>query len=282
MKKTFLIVGCALLFTMLSQAGAYANSVPKVMTLMPASGASLAGEETIFSISCSDDDGWNDLSYIILLVNTTTDMTNSCYVLYAPHSNSFYLRNDDNTAWEAAYAPGSPVTAENSYAGINFAGCSAEGLGNTLTITVSVFFKEPFAGGTYNVYVKTKDLSKALSGWQLMGTREVLASNLLQERRIRFQGMLKDSAGEFITGDVGLTLRLYDSEDLSAVSISEESYLRVPVENGLVDIELGSGGIFDGINFDRQYWLGVQVGDDSEMQPRFKLTCVPYAIKSGI
>lgn len=97
-------------------------------------------------------------------------------------------------------------------------------------------------------------------------------------RTIRFQGILRDSEGSLLEGEeFKLTFRLYDKETEGALLWEETQTLSI--EGGILDAELGSEQPLD-LPFDRQYWLSIEVETDGEMTPRFKLTTVPYAIRS--
>ncbi|MBL7157328.1 MAG: discoidin domain-containing protein [Candidatus Omnitrophica bacterium] len=95
---------------------------------------------------------------------------------------------------------------------------------------------------------------------------------------IRFQGTLKDRDGIPLEGTLALIFRLYNVET-GGSPLWEESQQGINMENGLLDVELGSVTPLN-LSFDEQYWLGVEVESDGEMTPRFKLTAVPYAFTS--
>lgn len=95
---------------------------------------------------------------------------------------------------------------------------------------------------------------------------------------MRFQGTLGDAQGAPLDGTFQLTFRLYDT-DTGGTPLWEEVQQNLTIENGLLDVELGSVTALD-LPFDKQYWLGVEVESDGEMTPRFKLTTVPYAFRS--
>ena len=97
-------------------------------------------------------------------------------------------------------------------------------------------------------------------------------------RTIRFQAALGDPEKTPLSGTYNFTFRLYD-EETGGISLWEESQTGIYIENGLLDIELGSVMPID-LTFDRQYWLGVKVDPDNEITPRFKLTTVPYEFVS--
>lgn len=97
-------------------------------------------------------------------------------------------------------------------------------------------------------------------------------------RLIRFQARLGDAEEVPLDGTFTLTFRLYDT-DTGGVPIWEEVQQNVFVEEGILDVELGSVTALE-LPFDRQYWLGVEVESDGEMTPRFKFTAVPYSFMS--
>ena len=88
---------------------------------------------------------------------------------------------------------------------------------------------------------------------------------------------MQDSQENNLEGDETLTFRFYDIET-GGTALWEETQT-VTIERGLLDAELGSVTPL-ALPFAEQYWLGVEVGTDGEMEPRFKLTSVPYALAS--
>lgn len=95
---------------------------------------------------------------------------------------------------------------------------------------------------------------------------------------MRFQGSLEDIGGLPLEGAFALTFGIYDVA-AGSTSLWEETLQNVYIEEGSLDVELGTVTPLD-LPFDKQYWLGVKVGSDSEMAPRFKLVTVPYSFKA--
>ena len=98
-------------------------------------------------------------------------------------------------------------------------------------------------------------------------------------RTISYQGMVSSATGaEFPSGDYAVTVRLYADEDGREV-VWEGEY-RTRVENGLLNLELGSGDypLPGSSAMDRSLWIGIQVGEGPEMTPRTRLSAVPYAL----
>jgi len=121
------------------------------------------------------------------------------------------------------------------------------------------------------LYIRTTYYYPVLS--ELEAYREIVLP-----RTIRFQGALKDSEGMPLDGQFTLTFRIYKGVTGGA-AIWEEVMNSAEITQGLLDVELGSVKALD-LPFDAPYWLGIEVGSDGEMTPRFKLTSVPYSFSS--
>ena len=103
---------------------------------------------------------------------------------------------------------------------------------------------------------------------------------------INQEGVLLGTDGFPIdTGDdeLVLTFRLYDSLEGGAPLFQEEH--RVSVQSGYYAVVLGSrdphGNPLTVEVFDRpEVYLAIQVGDDPEMEPRHRMTSMPYALRA--
>ena len=93
--------------------------------------------------------------------------------------------------------------------------------------------------------------------------REFTCTEVSMPHLIRFQGTLGDAEGIPLNGQFTVTFRLYDT-DTGGIPLWEETQQNVNIEDGLLDVELGSVASLD-LPFDAQYWLGVEVGSDGEM-----------------
>jgi len=100
-------------------------------------------------------------------------------------------------------------------------------------------------------------------------------------RTLSYQGVLTDNAGKPRPdgNNYAFTFRLYDTPSGGIVIWSEQKTL--PVKNGLFSTALGDQTSFGvAVKFDRQYWLGIQVGNEPEFAPRIALTSVGYSMNS--
>jgi len=94
-------------------------------------------------------------------------------------------------------------------------------------------------------------------------------------RTLSYQGKITLADGTSVDdGTYTLTFRLYDvSSGGTALWTETQS---VEINDGVFDVILGSENTLN-LPFDRQYWLGVTVGDESEMSPRTQLTSSGYS-----
>ena len=98
-------------------------------------------------------------------------------------------------------------------------------------------------------------------------------------RTISYQGMVSSATGaRFPSGDYAVTVRLY-ADEYGREAVWEGEYTTT-VENGLLNLELGSGAypLPGSSAMDRSLWIGIQVEDGPEMTPRTRLSAVPYAL----
>ena len=98
-------------------------------------------------------------------------------------------------------------------------------------------------------------------------------------QHISFQGKLHDDAGNPLTGQYEVTFRIYTTQSGGTALWTET--LTVDCENGLYSVILGKTSPIT-LDFDGQYWLGVQVTGNNELSPRYELTAVPGAFRAAV
>ena len=92
------------------------------------------------------------------------------------------------------------------------------------------------------------------------------------------KGVLRDPLGRTVEdGSYKLTLRLY-SQETGGSEIWSEIHGSVQAQHGVVSVELGSVESLATVGFGETYWLGIQVEDHAEMEPRIKLGTNPYSL----
>ena len=279
MKKTALMMFCLVMSSFFAIGGVLAENLPPAAGMLTGSkNSSSVGEEISFTTTFIDPDGWDHPEHGIYWVLTAfmskTDKTRRLYCLYRKYNNRLYLYDYSVGRYVGGGRPGSTLIIKTDYAKLDCFRTFVSGHDDTMTITWAITFKEALAGETYNVRQYVTDITRKKT-WAKTGEWTVFECI---PRLIRFQGKLGDDAGESLTGEFTITFRLYDA-DTGNFPLWEEVQFGVDIENGVLDVELGSVMPID-LPFDKQYWLGVEVESDGEMVPRFKLTTVPYAIRS--
>lgn len=96
-------------------------------------------------------------------------------------------------------------------------------------------------------------------------------------RIINYQGILLGQDEKPVAeGDYKLTFRLYAEADSLAWT---EVHTNVYVADGMFHVLLGTVNYL-GISFDKPYFLGIQVGNDPELQPRMTMTSACYSFRA--
>lgn len=97
---------------------------------------------------------------------------------------------------------------------------------------------------------------------------------------INYQGMLRWPDGSVINGTYTMTFRLYDLP-VGGNLVHTEQLSNVVVRDGLFTVLLGDGdgNPIQAATFKGPLYVGVQVGNDAEMQPRQRIAPVPYAVQ---
>jgi hypothetical protein len=100
---------------------------------------------------------------------------------------------------------------------------------------------------------------------------------------VQFGGIVRDSAGRTLSGNVGITFALYKDQEGGTTLWVETQNVALD-KSGKYAVELGatsaSGLPTDLFNSGVARWLGVRVNGGEE-QPRVLLLSVPYALKAG-
>ncbi len=93
---------------------------------------------------------------------------------------------------------------------------------------------------------------------------------------INFQGKLTDASGKAVTNAVPMVFRLYTSANGAMPSWTETQSV-TPDSYGIYSVQLGEVMPLN-IDFSAGYWLGITVGTDSEMLPRYRMVPSVYAL----
>jgi hypothetical protein len=141
-----------------------ANSAPGLIAVSPDSGS---GASQNFAFEFYDPNGYGAISSVSMIWNTSVTGAGGCYVLVYPGARALYLSNDAATGWLSPVILGTSGSTQNSRCGVNAAGSSVSGSGNTLTVSLAMTFEAAF-NGPKNIYMEAYNGMD--SGWVQKGT----------------------------------------------------------------------------------------------------------------
>jgi GH18 family chitinase len=136
---------------------------PPTVTLTPANGV---GSGVTFTISVTDGNGYATVQQTELVIGAVGG--HSCWIEYWAHTNTLYLRSDDNTSWYSGTV-GSSTTLENSQCAVDARSSTVSGSGNTFVLALPVTFSRTYTG-VKPIYSFAADRSGSSSGWQTSGS----------------------------------------------------------------------------------------------------------------
>ena len=164
------------------------HTLPLTLTILPASAPTISitptsgsGATQTFNITATDPGGFEAISGVNFLINSTLDGRSGCWLFYQPsgtQSDSFAhgfltLASDDGTDWsriiEIDSSQNSPSSIQNSQCNVFGGPTTVSGDGNTLTLTISLTFTSSFAGNK-NLYVRASDQAGPSTDYNQLGT----------------------------------------------------------------------------------------------------------------
>jgi sugar lactone lactonase YvrE len=145
------------------------NHAPQVGTVTPSSGSGPAGATTTFTTTWMDADGWQDLKQCYFHIGDSPAIVGNVTLMYNAVKSKLWLRSDDGSAWTGGFAPESANVLENSQAIVHCSQTTAEGSGDTLSVTWAIEFKPGYSGAK-KTGLKCKDIHKARAKGKWKGT----------------------------------------------------------------------------------------------------------------
>ncbi len=98
-------------------------------------------------------------------------------------------------------------------------------------------------------------------------------------RNISYQGQLLEN-NQPATGQYTITINYYTAG--ASAPIHTETFTNATVQNGIFNVILGSSSAFPAsMDFNEQYFIGVQVNGAVELQPRTAMLSAPYALNAN-
>ena len=124
--------------------------------------------------------------------------------------------------------------------------------------------------------MKTGICGAALAGLFMIVTAAVTPALAAVPGLINFQGKLADSNGKAVTGVVPMVFKFYTTASGGSPAWTEIQNV-TPDNYGIYSVMLGEVTPLN-ISFSTAYWLGVTVGTDSEMFPRYRIVASAYSL----
>lgn len=168
----YVLAGLVIL-AVLVPAFAVGTQPPENVSLSPNSGAIHADSKATLTARYADPDGYKDIAYCRLLINTTLDPKRAVYVVYDAVRNRLYIRNDKDTSWLGGSAPGTNRTIASGFGRLYIGDTRVNRSGNDMTVVWVLDVKSPFKGKTVNAWMYVSDREGHRQGWQKMGTFDV-------------------------------------------------------------------------------------------------------------
>ena len=100
-------------------------------------------------------------------------------------------------------------------------------------------------------------------------------------QQINYQGYLTNTGGNALDTTVAMTFKLYTDSTAGSL-LWTETRPSITVTDGLFNVRLGQiTALGDNVFNNAQVWLGITVGDNSEMTPRSRIVSVGYSYRVG-
>jgi len=142
-----------------------------VVGMNPASGSGLG--PTPYTFSFSDSKGFQDLGVENILVNSSLDGRQACYLAYDRRVNVLYLVNDNGDGLLPGQVLAASGTVGNSQCTVAWGASPVTASGNSLALAFSITFTAAFDGNRI-FYLAARDVNDLNNtGWEAMGTRAI-------------------------------------------------------------------------------------------------------------
>jgi hypothetical protein len=148
------------------------NQSPKFGTINPKTATADAGQSVMVTTTCIDLNGWQDVQYVNLLINSGFYFYGGFVGYYHHNSNLLFMMNDSGS-WTGGFIPGSDNIIENSFVKLDCSKTEVTGSGNTMTIKWAITFKPAFTGLKITYFFVIDD-AYASNGWEYSGNIFVL------------------------------------------------------------------------------------------------------------
>ena len=126
--------------------------------------------------------------------------------------------------------------------------------------------------------IKTGIFNAMMAGALLISAGAAVPALAAVPELINFQGKLTDASGKAVTTAVHIVFSFYTAA-ANGTPVWTEAQTVTPDDSGVYSVLLGEVMPLN-ISFSTGYWLGVAVGTDAEMLPRYKMVSSAYSLYS--
>ena len=141
------------------------NAQPETVSASPTTGYSAPGAVLTFSAIYRDPNGWADLRYVYLRLNTNDALTDCIYLRYDVETGELHIRQPDDSAWLGGGLAGSAGTVQTSHATLDYGLTTAAHAGDYLTVNWTFTPSYRMSGLEHNLYLLVEDRGGLSDGW---------------------------------------------------------------------------------------------------------------------
>ncbi|MDO8587550.1 MAG: DUF1565 domain-containing protein [Armatimonadota bacterium] len=168
-------------------------TAPVNLSVSPDTGTLLIGVKKRITTYYTDADGYADITYCYLLLNTSLSEVNGVVLKLDVRNNLVYIRDDSGANWLGPRTPATPWNLYNSYFVLYCSGMSVTGSLDKLTVKWQIVLKPITAGLPYQAWMRCEDSSGLVDGWDKMG--DLLVENKLVHEPVSVS--LTPNSGQF-------------------------------------------------------------------------------------
>ena len=122
----------------------------------------------VFSVAMSDPNGYADISSVLIIVNTSLNGVNACYLSVDIIGRTVSLASDSTATWSMV-AFGTSASVSNSTCSITGSDFTTSGAASTVTLQLRITL-QPAVNGSRSIWAMAFDQAKTNSGFIYLGT----------------------------------------------------------------------------------------------------------------
>jgi hypothetical protein len=149
------------------------TALPSVVSVTPRAGS---GSAQTLRLLAMDPNGFANLRWVQLNINSKLSPLRACYVHYDRFANAVSVLDDTGLHWLGPVELRTSNEVQNSQCVVEATYSSVSGHGTDLTLNLALRFKPAFAGPKV-VHMQVQNVSGAGTGWRELGAWTVLGQS---------------------------------------------------------------------------------------------------------